>query len=134
MHSKMPDGIPLAKDYRTLLSSELFQTIEAFSDQFILTRRGRPASWKYRWGADPLHHWSRQWEYPFVYEKISIFASKNPGFSILDAGSGFTFFPFYLAAQFEQAKIDCCDNNRALEKAFHDRNRMHRSGVHFSIA
>ena len=134
MHSKIPDGIPLEKNYRTLLSSELFQTIEAFSNQFILTRRGRPASYKYRWGADPLHHWSRQWEYPFVYEKISIFASKNSGFSMLDAGSGFTFFPFYLASQFEQAKIYCCDNNRALTKAFHQRNRINRSDVHFSIA
>lgn len=133
MNSALPDGIPLEKDYRTLLSSELFQAIEAFSDQFIVTRRGRPASYKYRWGADPLHHWSRQWEYPFVYEKVKSFASKSPGLSILDAGSGFTFFPFYLSSKFEQAKIYCCDNNRVLAKAFHQRNRINRSDVHFSI-
>ena len=134
MNLAIPDGIPLEKDYRTLLLSELFQTMEAFSDRFILTRRGRPASYKYRWGADPLHHWSRQWEYPFVYEKIRSFASKNPDLSILDAGSGFTFFPFYLASQFEGAKIYCCDNNRTLVKAFHQRNRINCSDVHFSMA
>ena len=108
--------------------------MEAFSDQFISTKRGRPASYKYRWGADPLHHWSRQWEYPFVHEKIRTFASKNPDFSMLDAGCGFTFFPFYLASKFEQAKIDCCDNNRVLAKVFHQRNRMNCSDVRFSIA
>ena len=118
MNAALPDGSPLEKDYRTLLSSELFQTMEAFSDRFILTKRGRPASYKYRWGADPLHHWSRQWEYPFVYEKIKSFVSKTPDLAILDAGSGFTFFPFYLASKFEKSKIDCCDNNRALVKAF----------------
>ena len=52
---------------------------------------------------------------------------------MLDAGSGFTFFPFYLSSKFEQAKIYCCDNNRVLAKAFHQRNRINRSDVHFSI-
>ena len=134
MSLSIPEGIPLEKDYRALLRSELFRTMDAFSDRFVSIRRGRPVSYKYRWGADPLHHWSRQWEYPFVYEKIKHFAGKKSPLAILDAGSGFTFFPFYLASQFETAKIHCCDNNRILAKSFDQRNRVNRSDVQFSLA
>ena len=75
--------------------------MEAFSNRFTSIKRGYSAGYKYRWVIDPLYHWSRQWEYPFVYEKIKSLASKNPDLAILDAGSGFTFFPFYLASQFD---------------------------------
>ena len=132
MNSTIPDGIPLAKDYRTLLLSEPFQAMEAFSNRFTSIKRGYPAGYKYRWGIDPLHHWSRQWEYPFVYEKIKSLVSKNPDLAILDAGSRFTFFPFYLAAQFAMAKIYCCDNDYTLVKAFDQRNQINQSGVQFS--
>ena len=134
MSLSIPEGIPLEKDYRALLLSELFRTMEAFSDRFVSIRRGRPFSYKYRWGADPLHHWSRQWEYPFAYEKIKRFAGKKSRLTILDAGSGFTFFPFYLASQFEMVKIHCCDNNRILAKSFDQRNQLNRSDVQFSLA
>lgn len=54
---------------------------------------------EYKWPRDPLHTWSRLWEYPYVYHHIQ--KTKGQPFSeklkVLDFGSGVTFFPFSLA-------------------------------------
>ena len=59
-----------------------------------------------------LHQWSRQWEYPFVYSKIKKHINKlNKNFmetKILDAGSGITFFPFFITSKLD-IELHCCD-------------------------
>ena len=66
----------------------------------------------YGWSPDPFHQWSRQWEYPFVCSKIDSFQSslgwKQKAVRVLDAGSGVTFFPFYLVSKFN-VTLKCCD-------------------------
>ena len=54
----------------------------------------------YKWPRDPLHCWSRIWEYPYVYyhlksEKESL--ESKIDLKVIDLGSGATFFPFALA-------------------------------------
>jgi SAM-dependent methyltransferase len=54
----------------------------------------------YRWPRDPLHDFSRIWEYPYVYYHLdtylkSLSNKSNP--TVADIGSGVTFFPFSLA-------------------------------------
>jgi 2-polyprenyl-3-methyl-5-hydroxy-6-metoxy-1,4-benzoquinol methylase len=53
----------------------------------------------YKWPRDPLHTWSRLWEYPYVYHQIQRVLSSRPGdqVRVLDFGSGVTFFPFSVA-------------------------------------
>jgi len=51
-----------------------------------------------------LHHWSRVWEYPFVFEKIR-------GGKILDVGGGWSFFPAYMYHHLHGTKISISDND-----------------------
>lgn len=55
---------------------------------------------EYVWPRDPLHNWSRMWEYPYVFHHLKCFSDENAANGILrsaDVGSGVTFFPFALA-------------------------------------
>ena len=54
----------------------------------------------YKWPRDPLHTWSRVWEYPYAYEHLSAMRSADQAGSmpvVVDLGSGVTFFPFSVA-------------------------------------
>jgi ubiquinone/menaquinone biosynthesis C-methylase UbiE len=52
----------------------------------------------YIWPRKPLRNQTRPWEYPYVYNNIKKFIPlcKTPNPSIIDLGSGFTFFPYSL--------------------------------------
>lgn len=56
---------------------------------------------EYPWPRDPLHTWSRVWEYPYVYYHLNqwIKAIKTVPLrlKVADIGSGVTFFPFSIA-------------------------------------
>lgn len=45
---------------------KLFGFLEKEQDDF-LTKEGQFRSPGYTWSRDPLHTWSRVWEYPFVF-------------------------------------------------------------------
>jgi ubiquinone/menaquinone biosynthesis C-methylase UbiE len=53
---------------------------------------------------------------------------------ILDAGSGVTFFPYYLSAQSDTAKICCCDYDETLSEVFEHINSGLSKRVEFSAA
>ena len=93
--------------------------MESFSEDFVLSQSEYLKGYRRKWVADPLHQWSRQWEYPFAFSKISEYAG-NAGrrLNILDAGSGVTFFPFFLSSRFSNAVISCCDYDRSLEEVY----------------
>jgi SAM-dependent methyltransferase len=80
---------------------ELFSTLEREQEGF-LTYEPFFRSSEYKWPRDPLHTWSRCWEYPYVYRALSNrFGGPPPeGHQsplIADVGSGVTFFPFAVA-------------------------------------
>ncbi|MGH8751331.1 MAG: class I SAM-dependent methyltransferase [Burkholderiales bacterium] len=93
--------------------------MESFSDDFVRSQSEYLKSYRKKWVADPLHQWSRQWEYPFVFSRISEYAG-NPDrqLNILDAGSGVTFFPYFLASRFSNAELSCYDHDRSLEAVY----------------
>src|SRR5690606_20253176 len=68
---KLSSGIPNVKDYENLARSGLFLDMEAFSSAFLIRNKQHLESYSKKWVPDPLHQWSRQWEYPFVYERIA---------------------------------------------------------------
>lgn len=57
------------------------------------------------WRGVPLDQWSRRFEYPFCFGGLQ---GLPPGARILDAGSGFTFFPYLLADDLG-ARVTCAD-------------------------
>ncbi len=130
----MKSFIPSREDYLTLLETDLFRDIEAFSNAFLNLNKHHLTEYASKWVPDPLHQWSRQWEYPYVYEKIRTFLTErkteNP--VILDAGSGVTFFPFYINAQFPSASIHCADYDSSYGKIFEKVTQKMQQAVHFS--
>jgi SAM-dependent methyltransferase len=134
MENILPDGVPLERDYRVLIESAYFKTIEEFSNNFLLTNQGCLQSYINRWVKDPLHQCFRQWEYPFVLNRVNEIIKRNTRAKILDAGSGITFFPYYLNAQFSGTSIYCCDYDQMLKGIFEQVNRSIDRDVEFSVS
>lgn len=132
MEVDLPDGIPLVRDYRALIESDGFKAMERFSDGFLHTNKKHLREYMQRWVEDPLHQWSRQWEYPFVFSRAREVVQQEPAARILDAGSGVTFFPYYLRNQFENASVHCCDYDETLAKTFRQINESTGNTVEFS--
>jgi SAM-dependent methyltransferase len=134
MNIEIPSGIPNQSNYVSAVSSDLFAEMEAFSREFLAAHPVVQAT--YGWVDDPLHQWSRQWEYPFVYQRVLGELKKRTGAAvdILDAGSGATFFPFMLERELEEGTITCCDYDASLEPIFENVNEGRGSAVAFRQA
>ena len=107
-------GLVRVGAYGHLLASERFTAVERFSDAFLDAHRIVLEPYARKWVADPLHQWSRQWEYPWVLAAIEA-TSPAAGSRWLDAGSGATFFPFLVAERWPEIRIACCDRDATLE-------------------
>lgn len=116
--ASLPNGIPTLDEYRRLLAAPLFTDLERFSDEFL--RRHEFLRGSNNWVRDPLHQWSRQWEYPFVLAalKTHLASTHATAPAILDTGSGITFFPYLLAHTFPGAQISCVDLDPSLPALF----------------
>jgi SAM-dependent methyltransferase len=131
MENWLLDGVPKEKEYRTLLTSPEFKELEKFSQLFLLKNKNSLSAYRRIWVADSLHQWNRQWEYPFVVSKIQSCLNPNKKNRILDAGSGVTFFPYYIKSKYTSCDIYCCDNDKALARIFQKINKREHS-VEFS--
>lgn len=125
------DGIPIKQDYLSLIKSDEFNKMKAFSVQFLLSNEGNLGRYAKQWVKDPFSQWSRQWEYPFVFSRIKSLCLKNKTARILDAGSGVTFFPYYIKSCFPSTAINCADNDRNLEKVYRKINNQSIQKVEF---
>ncbi|MGB5689245.1 MAG: class I SAM-dependent methyltransferase [Woeseiaceae bacterium] len=134
MKTKIPSGIPNNRDYASVVGSDTFIEMERFSREFLATHPVVQAS--YGWVSDPLHQWSRQWEYPFVFQSIQEELQRRVGRStdILDAGSGATFFPFLLRKEMGAGSVTCCDYDATLEPIFETVNAERSTDVAFRQA
>lgn len=113
--NKLPQGVPEIDDYASLIRKLFFLEVESFSSTFLKTHA--KALENYRVCADPFHQWSRQWEYSFTYSYIQEYFSDKlhtDGIQILDAGSGCTFFAYYLICKLSKCKAYCCDYDSSL--------------------
>jgi len=94
----LKSGVPQRSDYESLFRGELYRQMERFSNEFqnkhstVLEIYGR------KWVQDPLHTWSRVYEYPYVFSRVLRAASANSKekLSVLDLGSGVTFLPWFI--------------------------------------
>jgi ubiquinone/menaquinone biosynthesis C-methylase UbiE len=106
--------------------------MEGYSNHFIENNAKVLRLYADQWVKDPLHQWSRQWEYPFVYSKIlkGTIANKT-AMNILDAGSGITFFPYFLKSRLELIKIFCSDIDLDLNNLFSSLNERSGQAIEF---
>ncbi len=134
MASGLKAGIPSATDYRAVTASPDFAAMEAYSSRFLTVHAPKLVQYAARWVADPLHQWSRQWEYPFVLSRLQARATRGHLGAVLDAGSGVTFFPFFVRSRFDGASVTCCDSDAGLAAVYRQIGREDGSAVAFAAA
>jgi ubiquinone/menaquinone biosynthesis C-methylase UbiE len=128
----MKQGIVKISEYNLALERETFKELENYSNEFISLQERLFPEFSKRWVKDSFHQWSRQYEYPFVAEAIQQHCREN--IRILDAGSGITFFPYYLKEKYSDAQIECCDYDPKLKTQFDRVNKDKRTGVNYFTA
>ena len=102
-------GLAAVSDLQSSEWRELFALLETQQAEF-LDQESAFRSPEYKWPRDPLHNWSRLWEYPYVYHHLKIERAKWAPETlprVVDVGSGVTFFPFALARLAYQ--VTCAD-------------------------
>ena len=102
----------------------VLREMEAFQAEFMASTR---ELWTpdFAFTGDCLYNWSRRWEYPYCWLNLS---DHKPG-RALDAGSGITFFPFFLARHGFQ--VACADIDRGLAPVFDRANQMTGQAIEF---
>jgi ubiquinone/menaquinone biosynthesis C-methylase UbiE len=124
-------GVPRLQDYHALRQSREFQRLEDASASFIRGHGDQLRRYGARWILDPFQQWSRQWEYPFVYQEIRSYLQRhNRPAAVMDAGSGVTFFPAFLTDNYPEMSVYCCDSDSSYGQVF-DRIYGNRSNVQF---
>lgn len=113
----LPDGYPPLSVYEHIVGDSTYADMKGFSDGF---RRNNATALEYysnKWVADPLHNWSRRWEYLFVYERLKEMMNRRncDSLNVLDAGSGINFFPHFILTRYANISIQCCDHDSQLE-------------------
>ena len=109
-------GIGSISDLHDSVFIKTFAELEKWQMDFLLASP-KFLSKDYIWPRDPLHTWSRVWEYPFIYSNIiSLIKSNqsNKKLNIVDVGSGVTFFPFALASN--GIELCCTDFDPIIER------------------
>jgi ubiquinone/menaquinone biosynthesis C-methylase UbiE len=106
-------GYPTLERYEEIPEDRLFKEMQAFSDRFREANIDAIRYYSKRWVADPLHHWSRRWEYLWVTEQFGEMVREREAepARVLDAGSGLTYFAHWLAHEFPSLRIECCDRD-----------------------
>lgn len=115
----LPSGIPTLSSLDALKQTDLYRGHVGFNQSFL--QKHGPSMGKYKkWGLDPYKLWSRRWEYPYVAQKVIDFARSrgNGSFKVLDAGSGVTYFPYYVIDQVPQAEFVCVDYDTSYAPMF----------------
>lgn len=117
-------GLAALSDLASPDYQDIFSQLEKEQEDF-LDKESEFRSNKYKWPRDPLHDFSRIWEYPYVYRHLADYIEmlpQNPKPVVVDVGSGVTFFPFSLAKigyQVVCADIDpICKRDLALAREY----------------
>lgn len=90
------------------LQSCLFKSLEVYSTKWMEMHRSTMD--KYIWVKDPLHWWSRTYEYVFHIKYINAelerrFAANSNAVQVLDAGAGTDFISWYFLEQSPQGRV-----------------------------
>lgn len=109
-------GLASLADFETSEWNELFATLERYQRNFLShERQFRGAD--YPWPRDPLHTWSRAWEYPFVFHHLQQWrreTGRTERPTVVDLGCGVTFMPFAVADL--DCRVICADVDPIVER------------------
>ncbi len=133
----LSSGVPSISEYLELESVPDFERLFRFSTQF----RQEVGSldlfsklYSFKWVDDPFSQWSRRWEYVYVLQRLeNWWSDKRTALEIADAGSGFTFFPFYLQRANPAARITCIDADTTAGRAIDEATKFLGQGPTFSL-
>ena len=91
-------GLAALSDLESPEWRDLVNFLEKKQDSFLINENNF-RSLEYKWPRDPLHTWSRIWEYPYIYYHLKKLRDRyEDNYSVVvDFGSGVTFFPFAIA-------------------------------------
>ena len=134
MQFHLAHGVPALADYKQLLATADFAAMAAFSDHFLQQSHHALQYYRLRWGVDPLRTWSRQWEYPYVFQQVMAAATNEQPLQVLDAGSGVTFLPRLLRTMLGKAELHCCDSDPLLDSVYQKLNENTTTPVNFRVA
>ncbi len=133
----LSSGIPRISEYQELDKEADFKRLLDYSRRFRAEVEARDVFSRFysiKWVADPFLQWSRRWEYVYVLQRLENWWEHNPhALDIADAGSGFTFFPFYLQRQRPDARIRCIDADPTAGRAIDEAVRVLGNGPSFSL-
>lgn len=114
-------GIPLLSELEAHLKSEEYHRHVEFNRVFLEKNDAAMSQYGKLWAKDTFRLWSRRWEYPFVTQRVIRLAQQQNSdgpFRVLDAGSGVTFFPYYLRKELPRSEITCFDSNTSYHPMF----------------
>lgn len=117
-------GIVFLKDLADSRRTAVFEDMDKFH---VLMKKSLRQNWPdVPWPRDALHQWSRQYEYPFAF--YHLLQGRQQGSRVLDAGSGLTFFPFYL--RLNGFDVTCVDHDARLAISHAALRRALPQGLH----
>ncbi|MEA2734400.1 MAG: hypothetical protein QOE14_851 [Humisphaera sp.] len=114
-------GIPLLSELEAHLKSEEYNRHVEFNRAFLERNDAAMNQYGKLWAKDTFRLWSRRWEYPFVAQRVIQFAQQQRSigaFRLLDAGSGVTYFPYYIRKEVPRSEITCFDSNKSYHPMF----------------
>jgi len=124
----LSSGIPTKKEYQRLQSEPFFQELLKYSRNFERWCQAKSKSTKNyssKWVKDPFLQWSRRWEYVYVAQQVLRWATTQPTpLTVIDAGSGYTFFPFYLLQANPGLDVDCYDTDPTAGQALQEASEI----------
>ena len=133
----LSSGIPCVSEYQELDNEPEFTRLLDYSRRFRAEVEARDIFsrlYSIKWVNDPFLQWSRRWEYVYVLQRLDDWWKHKPyGLDIADAGSGFTFFPFYLQRQRPNVRICCIDADPTAGRAIDEAVRVLGNGPSFSL-
>jgi len=120
----LSSGIPRIEEYQRLQTEPFFEELMRYSRDFerkCQTESRSTKNYSSKWVKDPFLQWSRRWEYVFVAQRVLKWAiTQSTPLKVVDAGSGFTFFPFYLLQTNPGLDIDCYDTDPTAGEALQE--------------
>lgn len=114
MHA-LKDGLVTLDAYDDLIKGDDFKRVEKYSNKFISKVGSQIQSYNFRWVADPLHQWSRQWEYLYIISQAEKLHKKS---KVLDLGAGISFLPFYLKDNLGFKSVVAVDYDKSLSRLY----------------
>jgi SAM-dependent methyltransferase len=125
----LASGIPTIAGVEELKRTDWYARHLRFNRDFLSQHARAIEHYGRHWGLDPYMLWSRRWEYPFVAQRLIVFSERRPPgpLRILDAGSGVTYFPYFILENVPQAQFICCDYDPTYAPMFADINAARRT-------